>query len=630
MRKSLLLSSAALLALAGAAKADDLLPETVVVTATRIPTPLDQIGSSVTLITEAEIDNRQQRTLPDVLQTVPGLNIVQTGGPGGQTSVFMRGTESRHTKVLVDGIDIADPASPNDAADLGKIFTGDIARVEVLRGPQSGVYGSDAVGGVINVITQAGEGAPRFTAQAEGGSFDTFNQRAGVSGSEGDFHYALSLDHVHAGATPVTPLNLLPPGQKRNDDYYDGLTGSARLGLDVTDNFDLGLVTRYVDSVARVTNDAFLSVPPYSSAPSAFQTRLGTLQYQTRASAHLSLWEGRFDQTLGFAYNSTVSRSLDPDNGNALGTGHRTKLDWQGDIKLGEGETLVLGAESERERLRVAQASGFTYNLKAGTTTNAGYAELQSVLGDFSNSLNLRYDDNSRFGSKLTYRVAPTYTIAATGTRLKASIGSAFKPPSLEQLYGPYSHNALLKPETSTGYDAGFEQDLGPVTAGVTWFRNDIKNLIAYGPAPAFALANIGRAMTQGVESFAAWKVGDSLSLRADYTYTDATDEVLHQELARRPRNKASLTADWQATPELMLDATLVVTGPQIDGNRDFSIPRLTMPGYAVLNLAASYRLTEGFTLFGRVENATDTQYQSPDGFLRPRLGAFAGVKAAF
>ena len=130
--------------------------------------------------------------------------------------------------------------------------------------------------------------------------------------------------------------------------------------------------------------------------------------------------------------------------------------------------------------------------------------------------------------------------------------------------------------------------------------------------------------------SAAVLKGERSLSLRADYTYTDATDEGLHQELARRPRNKASLTADWQPTPELMLDATLLVTGPQIDGNRDFSIPRLKLAGYTVLNLAASYRLTDGFTLFGRVENATDTQYQSPDGFLRPRLGAFAGVKAAF
>jgi vitamin B12 transporter len=186
-----------------------------------------------------------------------------------------------------------------------------------------------------------------------------------------------------------------------------------------------------------------------------------------------------------------------------------------------------------------------------------------------------------------------------------------------------------LKPETSTGYDAGFEQDLGPVTAGATWFRNDIKNLIGYN-ASFTSQINIGRAMTQGAEIFAAWTVTEGLSLRADYTYTDATDEVKHQQLARNPRHKASVTADWQATPDLMLDATLLVTGPQIDINRSGSIPRLTMPGTAVLNLAARYRLTDGFAVFGRVENATDTAYQSPDGFLRPRLGAFAGVMANF
>src|ERR1700761_4910213 len=226
MLKFAFLSSAALAPLSIAASPQsqsDLTvpPENVVVTATRIATPTVEVASSITLIDASDIDARQQRSLPDILRDVPGLNLVQSGGEGGQASIFMRGTNSNHTKVLVDGIEVSDPSSPSGAYDFGKFNSADIARVEVLRGPQSGLYGSDAIGGVINIITKSGAGAPTFTASAEGGSFDTFNEHVGLSGSEGDFHFAASIDHLHAGDTPVTPLNLLPPGVKRNDDYYD-------------------------------------------------------------------------------------------------------------------------------------------------------------------------------------------------------------------------------------------------------------------------------------------------------------------------------------------------------------------------------------------------------------------------
>ena len=218
--------------------------QSVVVTATRIPTPELEIASSVTVVTAEEIAARQIRTLPDLLKEVPGLNVVQSGGPGGQTSVFMRGTNSNHTKVLIDGIDVSDPSSPNASFDFGQLLTQDIQKVEVLRGPQSGLYGSDAIGGVINVITKSGSGPPQVSGSLEGGSFDTFNQVAHVSGSLDQFHYAATIDHLHSGATAVTPLDYLPPGQQRIDDAYDNLTTSTKLGFDVTEHFDLGLVAR--------------------------------------------------------------------------------------------------------------------------------------------------------------------------------------------------------------------------------------------------------------------------------------------------------------------------------------------------------------------------------------------------
>ena len=188
----------------------------VVVSPTTIPTPSYESASSTTVITGADIESHQYRTVPDALSLVPGLNIVQTGGPGGQTSVFIRGTNSNHVKVLIDGIDVSDPSNPNQSFDFGQLLTGDIARIEVLRGPQSGLYGSDAIGGVIAITTKQGSGPPKVTATLEGGSFGTFNQRVGFGGSQENFNYVFNVQHFRSTDTPVTPLNQLAPGEHRN------------------------------------------------------------------------------------------------------------------------------------------------------------------------------------------------------------------------------------------------------------------------------------------------------------------------------------------------------------------------------------------------------------------------------
>ena len=263
--------------------------EEIVVSATKIETPINEIGSSVTVITDVEMERDQRRTLPDALQSVPGLNIVQTGGPGGQTSVFMRGTNSNHTKVLIDGIEANDP-SLNNAFDFGQGLTADLARVEVLRGPQSSLYGSDALGGVINIVTKKGEGPPHFTGMLEGGSFDTFNQSATVSGSTSRFNYSLNVAHFLADDTPVTPLDLLPPGRKRIDDSYENTTLSTKLGADVTDTFGLDVVARYTDSTLFFTGDDFSVFP---SVPAAKQSEQDDQQVFARGQAHLALLTAR-------------------------------------------------------------------------------------------------------------------------------------------------------------------------------------------------------------------------------------------------------------------------------------------------------------------------------------------------
>ena len=601
--------------------------QSVVVTATRIPTPEIEVASSVTIVGAEEISARQVRTLPDLLKEVPGLNVVQAGGPGAQTSVFLRGTNSNHTKVFIDGVDVADPSTSSSSFDFGQLLTQDIQRVEVLRGPQSGLYGSDAVGGVINVITKGGSGPAQFNAAIEGGSFDTFNQTAGVSGSADQFHYAANFQHLHAGSTPVTPSDYLQPGQARINDYDDNLTGSTKLGFNVTDTFDLGLVARYTDAHLRHTGDNFNFFP---SIPDTAQSDSNTKQYYLRASSHLLSFGGAFDQTLGAAYSNIKSYEISPDGPSETDNfGARVKFDWQGVIALAATQKLVLGAEHQRDSI--------TTPISASTSIDSGYAELQSSFwGSLYDTVSIRYDDNDRFGSKVTYRIAPEYLIADTGTKIKASLGTGFKAPTLVEMFQSFPDfdffaNPNLRPETDLGWDAGFEQALlgNSLRFGMTYFRINIRNLIDTSP-DGTTYANIGRAVTDGVESFIAYQPIKSLTVRLDYTFTQATDENAHLTLLRRPKNKESLMTAWQATDRLQLSATLLSVSSWVDGNRDFSIQRLNASPYTTLDVASRYRLSPHWALSARISNLLNRHYQNPDGFDQPTFGAFAGVKAEF
>jgi vitamin B12 transporter len=615
----------ALPALAAAAEAYESGGETVVVSATRTPTPESEVASSITIITADDIAAKQSQTLPDVLKDVPGLNVVQTGGPGGQTSIFMRGTNANHTKVLVDGIDVSDPTNVDGSLDFSRFLTHDIQTVEVLRGPQSGLYGSDAIGGVINIITKSGSGPAQFTATAQGGSFDTFNQAAGISGSTGPFHYAANVAHFHSGSTPVTPLDLLAPGEPRNNDYYDNLSASTKLGFDVTSQLDLGLVARYTDSHLRLTADDPFTFP---STPEAQQSADNTHQLYTRATAHVRTTAGTFEETLGIAYSLLDSSQFTPpaDGPPSYFSGERVKIDWQGNVQLASAELLVLGAEHQRDELRTP--------VGADQSSNAGYAELQSGFDDaLFNTLSARYDHNDHFGGRVTYRVAPVYVLKATGTRLKASFGTGFKAPTLDELFHSYPvfgffANPDLEPETSHGYDVGFDQTLvnGRIAFGATYFRNNIRNLITNN-ADFSSYANIGSARTEGVESFCEYQPTKSFSLRLDYTYTEAVDEVRNEQLLRRPKHKGSLNAGWQATQRLSLHATVLGVGDWADGNRNFSIPRMRAPGYTTVDTTANFDINEHLALFGRINNLFNKRYQNPTGFQNPGVGAFAGIK---
>ena len=424
----------------------------------------------------------------------------------------------------------------------------------------------------------------------------------------------------------MTPLDLLAPGEKRNDDTYDNVTASTKLGYDITSNLDLDFVARYTNTHLKFTGENEDNFP--DDFPDTTQSDTKTSQYYLRGSGHLSLLDGRFQETLGLAYSNIKSTNMSPDFGTSYDAGDRFKVDWQGVLTIMSGETLVLGAEHERDAIRLPIA--------AGTSIDSGYAELQSnPFKDFNDTVSVRYDSNDRFGSATTYRIAPTYFIEATGTKLEASVGTGFKAPTLSEMFQnfpPYFYgNPDLRPETSTGFDAGFEQFFlnSRLQLGATYFYNRIRNLIDDN-ATFTSYANVGRAHTDGVESFVSIKPIDAVTLRVDYTYTQAFDDILNEELLRRPKNKWNLDARWQATHKLSLDLDLLAIGPFIDGNRDFSIERLTAKGYTTADIAANYDISKYLTIYGRVTNIADEKYQDPVGYLRPGRGVFAGVKTRF
>ncbi|MBV8848645.1 MAG: TonB-dependent receptor [Methylobacteriaceae bacterium] len=609
-------------------------PSDITVSATTKPELVQTVGSSVTVITSREIEAEQRRTLPDALTAVPGLNVVQSGGPGGQTSVFIRGTNSNHVKVFIDGIDAGDPSNPNGAFDFGQLLTYDIDRIEVLRGPQSGLYGSDAIGGVISVFTKQGSGPPKVTARVEGGSFGTFNQAASLSGGTPTYDYSFNVSHYKATNIPVTPPELLAPGEKANGNKYDNTSLSAKIGFEPIDTVRINAVARYLDSHLFFTGQDFTVSP---SIPNAQQSLQYNQQLFARSEAIWKPFGDLFVQRVGASRTEVHTNTKDPDTifGPTLANinvGTRDKLDYQATLNLW-GQQLIGGLETQTDRLLIEPNTG------KQNGNSAGYLQFVGNLYDRAFlAANVRHDDNQAFGGHDTFRVAPSVRLPFTDTIIKASYGTGFKAPTLNQLYVDFPSfgffaNPRLRPEESRGYDLGFEQPLPGnfFRFGATYYQNNIRNLINTSP-DGTTLVNVGHAKTYGAESFASWQIVPEFKLRADYTLTIASDEDAHQELIRRPRNKASMQAVFTPLqfPGLTLTTTVIAIGRFIDANRDFSIPRLVNHGHVTVNSAGSYDINPNVQVFARVDNLFDLRYQDPTGFLQPGRGAYGGLRVTY
>ncbi len=401
---------------------------------------------------------------------------------------------------------------------------------------------------MISITTKTGSGPPRATATIEGGSHGTFNQTAGLSGSQDRISYAFNVAHFQATDVPVTPAELLPPGQKAIGNWYDSMTYSdqARRRRRHRQFRRQRHGARYTDATLRFTGDT----AGFPSVPSPTQATQQVRQIFTRTEGVWSLFDGRFKNYFGVNYTSHWTFNNDPNFGISSNTGERVKYDWRGVLNVMPGQTLVMGAEHATEQLNTA-------TVFAQNTNNATYLELQS---EFAKQLfivsNVRFDDNDQFGSHMTYRVAPAYIIPGTDTKLKASYGTGFKAPTLSQLYVDFPSflffaNPNLKPEESTGYDAGFEQPIGDrFRFGATYFHNDITNLINTVSDPTTfrsTYVNIGRAQTEGVETFAA--------LERDRQSQAARRLHLHARRGSIDRPPVAAPAEGQGQPDRRVES---------------------------------------------------------------------------
>jgi vitamin B12 transporter len=629
MRKAFLLSSAAFLAFAAAAADASAAaePETVVVTATRTPQPLAVTGTAMSVITASDIATRQMSIVADVLAEMPGITTVRNGGVGQNAGILMRGAEAGQTLVLIDGIRINDPSATSGSAALGDVLVNGIDRVEVLRGPQSTLYGSDAIGGVVNIITQRG-GDNALRAQAEAGSFDTVHLNLSGNGTAGPLEFGAASNAYFSNSVSAADAR---DGNGERDGYHH-FGAAANLRWHVID--ELSLDARLYYTQAR---DSFDGYPPpaYSFADTHQYGDNSLLAFY--GGANLDLLGGRFKNRLAVTRSDSDRKTYDGIE-DFSAKGGATRLEYQGVFELDKANEISLGAES--------QTTGFNSLSLYDAAPSRGSDRIDGVYGQWQTTLletvtltgGVRYDHDREFGGHTSFKLAGAWQ-ALDGTTLRANLGDGYKAPSLYQLYSAYS-NPLekLKPETASGWEAGIDQRFGSVRASLTYFERRTSNQIdffsCYGVAsPACDQRviqggyyyNVKRSLAKGVEAEIAAKLSESLDLTVAYTNLSDHDRDSGLQLARRPYDSGSAYLTWQALPSLSLGAGVDYVGRRFDDAGHYT----ALDGAAHLKLFAAYKLGEHLELFGRVENLGDDLAQPVAGYGAMGRATYAGIRAS-
>lgn len=623
-------------AFAQADPTDDASATDVVVTASRSGAGVEvrDLPASVTLLTSADLAERQTRTVSDVLRDVPGVAVSRTGP--GTTDVRIRGSEANHVLVLIDGIEASDPFQGQ--YDFASLLADEAARVEVLRGQQSSLYGSDAIGGVIQTITPTGREAPGISVRAEGGSFGTAAGGARVAGFGDTFDYAVSASAYRTDGTPTA----------RGGDRDVGFTtanATAKLTWTPSPAFTLTGVGRYTYADALTNNSEFDATSPlfgYTVDSPGTHARTDSVYGLVRGD--LTLADGKWTTALT-AQIADVDRKGYSAFGVSSGDhGRRYKGSLETSYRFGSDRIVhrVTGAvDVEREEFANTTPGGF-YFTGTRATRNLGLVGQYELTVDDALSLgaSVRHDENDRFDDPTTWRAQGGYRLPF-GLRLRGAYGTGVKNPGYYELYGidtgRYIGNPNLKPEKSEGWEAGFDQELAGrrATVGATYFDSTLTDEIYttysadFIPTPA---NRDTRSRQKGVEVFVSARPIDQLKVDLAYTYLDARENGANE--VRRPDHVASVnTTVFSRDRRFSGTLTVRYNGRQDDNafiDPSFVPVRVSLPEYVLVNLNAEYKVTDKVSVFGRVENLADERYEEVFSFASPGRAAYGGVRARF
>jgi vitamin B12 transporter len=612
--------------------------ETITVTATRTPQATDKVGSAVTIIDQTQIFARGSIAVSDLLGSVTGVSVSRNGGLGSLTSVRIRGAEADQTLVLIDGIKLNDPASPGGGFDFGNLLVGDVARIEVLRGPQSTLYGSQAIGGVVNVISQTAQTPFAGSLDLEAGDLASARARGAVRGRLGDFSYSGA-----AGYVTTDGISSAAIGRERDGFEHKSLQG--RLAYAFSPALELEARAWWAKGVIGI--DGF---PPPIYAFTDTNETSETEQAILYAGANLVLLDGRSRTRIGYNRASTDRLSTDPAQkvkATFIALGTNQQLDVQSTLDVTETFQLLAGGEFEASRLRVSAPNDFDPSpspLRASTRITGLYVQAQiDPTPWLSANLGVRQTTNSRFGDAITLRATFAARFNDGHTIVRGVMATGFKAPTLYQSLSEYGNVALV-PEEASSSELGVEQALlsRKIVASLTYFARDTRNQIDFTSCfndrraictnrPFGVYDNIAQTKATGIEAGLDLRPNQSLTVSLGYTALDTTNRSANsanfgKDLARRPRQSGFATLTYNFASGINLSASYTRTGASFNdgGNRQ------RLAGFDLFSLGASQRIGEQWSIYARIENAGDVVYQTAAGYgSLPRQG-FVGLRATF
>ncbi|MDT8395201.1 MAG: TonB-dependent receptor [bacterium] len=604
---------------------DEDVPE-VVVTATRLETPADEVSGTILVISAEELEKKQARTVADVLKGLPGIDLVNQGGAGKASSVLLRGGDTRFTLVLVDGVEVNDPSNPERTYDFAHMSTEDIERIEVLFGPQSTLYGSDAIGGVIQIITKKGTGDPHVDLSVEGGSFGTRRGSVSARGSRGRTAWSLSASKMETDG--ISAAAEADGNTER--DGYGNVTFSGRLEQEIGSGGNLQLNIRSVDA----TNELDHSGGPGGDDPN-YTGDARHLVLDARLALFLAeMWESTFSVSRSAHDRHDLNRP-DPVRDFLMELkfeGRSEKAEWINNLYLGENSVLTVGVDSEKETGSSSYYSSefepYTSTLdETSATINGVFLQEQyKAVSGMTVTLGVRADDHSDFGGETTWRAG--FSVPVSGaTRFRAVYGTGFRAPSIDQLFNPDYGSPDLEAERSAGWDVGLETALGSkATASLAWHQTRYDNLIAWYDPDGDPYTwdggyqNVSEAKTEGVDLSVAARAGMfSMGLNGSLL---RTEDDQGEQLLRRPRTRFGAQLGFDPSERASLELAAVRVGERKEWGD------VTLEEYTLVDLAASYQITDRVELTGRVQNLLDEEYEEAAGYGVPGRAAYVGIKA--